>query len=185
MKTLFIDKEFLYDGTQLTSLFAYKNYGVLGNSIVSWVGECSVSFEHMVDYEDFRAKEKICGDKMLHFIVELFDKDLTHAVLLQRLFAATAHYEIQQSILSSQFKRVGDDLYFKEGKLSISIASSSPVSQMIHFALNVTNEGTPVKTSSLQDLNIGPKEISKKLMETVSKEYQSIVEATQKVKPLN
>ncbi len=185
MKTLFIDKEFLYDGTQLTSLFAYKNYGILGNSIVSWVGECSVSFEHMVDYEDFRAQEKICGKKMLHFIVELFDKDLTHAVLLQRLFAATAHYDIQQSILSSQFKREGDDLYFKEGKLSISIASSSPVSQMIHFALNITNEGTPVKTSSLQDLNLGAKELSIRLMETVSKEYQSIIEATQKVKPLN
>ncbi len=185
MKTLFIDKEFLYDGTQLSSLFAYKNYGLLGNSIVSWVGECSVSFDHMVDYEDLRAQEKICGKKMLHFIVELFDKDLTHAVLLQRLFAATAHYEIQQSILSSQFKREGDDLFFKEGKLSISIASSSPVSQMIHFALNITNEGTPVKTSSLEDMNIPAKDISKKLMEKISQEYLSITEATQKVKPLN
>ncbi len=184
MKTLFIEKEFLYDGTQLTSLFAYRNFGVLGNSVISWVGECSVSFEHMVDYEDFRAQEKICGKKMLHFIFELFDKDLAHAVLLQRLFAAIAHYEMQQSILSSQFEREGDDLYFKEGKLSISIASSSPVSQMIHFAVNITNLGTPVKTSSLEDLNINPKEISMKLMEKVSQEYLSVIEATQKVKPL-
>lgn len=185
MKTLFIEKEFIYDGTQLSSLFAYKNYGVLGNSIVSWIGECSVSFEHMIDFEDLRAKEKICGKKMLHFVVEIFDKDLTHAVLLQRLFAATAYEEIQEVVRPISFKRTGDDLYFQEGKLSISIASSSPVSQMIHFAVNITNEGTPVKTSSLEDLKINAKNFAINMMERISKEYLSIVEATQKVKPLN
>jgi hypothetical protein len=88
MKTHFIDKKIKYDGTQLRSLFAYLEYGVLGNSVVSFIGPCDVSFDHMVDGEDLLAQSPICGSEMLHFIAEIFDEKLSTAVSLQRLFAS-------------------------------------------------------------------------------------------------
>lgn len=179
MKKLFIDKKMKYDGSQLRPLFAYENFKLQGDSIVSWVGPCNVTLEHMVDFEDKIEKSKICGDEMLHFVIEVFGPDLTAGVALQRLFA---------SIINDRLKlrRDGDDIYSldKKNKLSISIASRSAVSTMIHFAMNVTNKGTPVKTLSLQDLKLNAKTLAPQIMNDFVKEYQSISAATQKVKPL-
>lgn len=189
MESLFIEKKFSYDGSQLHSLFAYLDHGLLGPSIVSWVGPCEIPFAHMVDGEDLLAKAVIQGGEMLHFIVEIFDRDLFSGVALQRMFAAIARDYLQKqamSVLSGRsLVREGDDLYLEDQKLSISIATKSPVSVMIHFAMNVTNEGTPVKTLSLQDLQLNPRRVSEDLMHLFKKEYLDILVATQKVRPVN
>jgi hypothetical protein len=191
MKTKFISKKINYDGAQLKPLYAYVNHGVHGDSIVSFIGSCHVGFSEMVDAEDLVANAEIKSDQMLHFIIEMFNQNLMTAVSLQRLIVS-----ISQNILNSnsivlknkKLRRSGDDLYLDQGKkslkLSISIASISPVSSMIHFALNTTNEGTPVPTCSLLDLKINPKEFAMQVMDEFSKEYISIIEATQKVRPL-
>jgi len=70
VKSLFIENKFTYDGSQLHSLFAYLEHGLLGPSVVSWRGACNIPFSHMVDGEDLLAKASIEGDEMLHFIIE-------------------------------------------------------------------------------------------------------------------
>lgn len=183
MKSLFIEKKQAYDGTQLRSLYAYLDHKVLGPSVVSWVGPCSISFDHMVDGEDLLEGAEIRGDEMLHFIIEIFDRDLFSGVALQRLFAAIARdYLAEQS--GQMLFREGDDLFFNEGKLSISIATKSPVSVMVHFAMNVVNEGTPVKTSCLNDLRLNPRQVATDLMTLLMEEYNDILMATQKVRPI-
>jgi len=184
LKTKFIDQKIFYDGHQLTPLFAYYNFHILGPSIISWVGGCSVHPDQMVDGEDFLAGEKIAGDEMLHFIVELFDVKLISMVLLQRLFAA----QVQQKIFQDyqvQLHRAGDDLYLAEKKLSISIAAPAVQSTLIHFAMNITNAGTPVPTVSLPELGVvDVKKFAESLMLLFVKEYESIVNATCKVKSI-
>ena len=187
MQSLFIDKKFTYDGSQLRPLFAYENYKILGDSIISWIGPCNITLDHMVDLEDKIENAKICGDEMLHFIIEIFDLDLTAAVSLQRLFASISKDFIQAEVQPSfDLIREGDDIYLKAGrkKLSISIASRSAVSSQIHFAMNIVNEGTPVATTCLNDLGLEAKSTSEKLMTLFVKEYVSIVTATKKVIPL-
>jgi hypothetical protein len=188
MQTHFIEKKFPYDGTQLRSLFAYLDHGILGPSIISWVGPCSISFDHMVDGEDLLAKAVIEGDEMLHFIIEIFDRDLFSGVALQRLFASICKdYLNPQAMLAFSDKgltRAGDDIYFNDRKLSISIATKSPVSTMVHFAMNVTNKGTPVKTLSFEDLKIDARKVAEDVMALFRSEYVSIVTATQKVRPV-
>lgn len=183
MKTLWLEKEMLYDGTQLKSLYTYLNHKVMGDSIVSWVGPCNVTFEHMVDGEDLIAQEKICGSQMLHFIIEVFHQNLFSAVAMQRLFASLAK-DLLEEFSHQKILRKGDDLFFNEGKLSISIASSTPVSQMIHFAINISNAGTPVKTAALCDLKLEAQTIALRLMQKFSQEYEDILAATTKVRPL-
>lgn len=183
MQTHFIEKKFPYDGSQLHSLFAYLNHGIQGPSIVSWIGACSISNEHMVDGEDLLAKALIQGDEMLHFIIELFDRDLFAGVAAQRLFASIAKDYIEGKG-SHGLHRDGDDIYQGERKLSISIATRSPISTLVHFAINITNDGTPVKTLSLQDLKLEPVRVAEDLMTLFRKEYISMVTATQKVRPV-
>ncbi len=187
MKSLFIDKEFLYDGTQLRSLYAYLEHKLQGDSVVSWIGPCSVSFDHMVDGEDLLDRSAIAGSKMVHFIIEKFHQNLFAGVAVQRLFSAICLDLLRNSApdpkVSTWLRRDGDDLFFGEGKLSISIATVSPMSTLIHFAVNCTNAGTPVKTASLaEDLGIDPVFFAKEAMERLTRELHGIEEATVKVR---
>ena len=184
MKTKFINNEFIYDGTQLRSLYAYLEHGLLGDSVVSWVGPCNVAFAEMVDGEDLLAKSEIRGARMLHFIVEIFNQSLFSAVALQRLFAAIG-LDLLRAFApahAAQLKREGDDLYFGDGKLSISIATVSPSSALIHFAINCTNDGTPVKTAALSDLGVEPRAFADRAMAALAAELSGVSEATMKVR---
>lgn len=189
MKQKYIEKTFSYDGTQLHSLFAYLNYQVLGDSIVSWQGACDISPNNMVDGEDLLLGAKICGRHMLHFIVEKFNVNLFSGVAVQRLIASLAIDVLQElspnKDRTSLLLRDGDDIYIGEQKLSISIATNSPTSTLIHFAVNVTNEGTPVETLCLQELKVDPIEYAKLLMMRICDEIENIEIATQKVKWVN
>lgn len=182
MKYKFIESRIDYNGSELKPLYAYVNHKVHGDSIVSFIGSCDVNIEHMVDAEDFVVNAKIKSDKMLHFIIEMFNQNLTTAVSLQRLLVTIAQNLILES--GHSLKRDGDDLYFGEKKLSVSIASCSAVSSMIHLGINIENTGTPVLTCALKDFLIEPVPFANELMKRFSEEYISIIEATQKVKPL-
>lgn len=184
MKFKWVEERINYDGTQLRSLYNYLTHQVLGDSIVSFIGSCNVNPAHMVDGEDLLAGDQICSDEMVHFIIEKFDSTLLAAVSLQRLLSSIAIEclcQLNPSLQGQLFRR-GDDIYFNDGKLSISIASQSPISSMIHFAVNVTNNGTPVKTSSLHDLNVEPEAFALAVMKAFTDEVDSIVTATHKVR---
>lgn len=189
MKTLFVSKTKNalknYDGSQLRPLFCYENFGLKGNAMISWVSPTNVTLEHMVDYEDKIQLEKICGDQMLHFMIEFFPANLAFGVMAQRLLASIIKDIIIQSTNKGlKLSRKGDDIYVGGGKLSISIASVSAVSTLVHFAVNITNKGTPVKTASLEDLKIKPDAFAKEVLSAFSLEFDDVIWATQKVKPL-
>lgn len=182
MISRWIEKKIKYDGSQLKPLYAYMNHGLHGDSVVSFAGPCDVSWEHMVDGEDLLAQSQIKSDLMLHFIVELFPAHLPMAVTAQRLFVAMA-----QDLLSKKgfsLHRNGDDLYAGTKKLSVSIASVSAVSAMIHLGINIENTGTPVETCSLSDFNLDPVQFAQELMKLFVEEMKSIQAATKKVRPL-
>ena len=193
MKTHFIEKEFAYDGTQLRSLFGYLDHRVQGDSVISWIGSCSIDFTHMVDGEDLLEGATIAGSRMVHFIIEKFHTPLFAAVTLQRLFASICMDLLKEKIgvgekngyRASDLRRDVDDIFLRDGKFSISIATLSPVSSLIHFAVNCTNEGTPVKTAALSDLGLPAREFAQfahEAMSRLAREVATIEEATVKVR---
>jgi len=184
VRTKFLNQRINYDGTQLKPLDNYLKHNLLGDSVVSFIGPCNVSFDNMADGEDLKAKAKICGDEMLHFIFEIFHQSLFAAVNLQRLFASVVKDSIEELNHEIKLKRSGDDLYFKNRKLSISIAAPSVNSVLIHFAINIVNSGTPVKTSCLNEFKIKPKALALEILKRIEKEFISIKEATVKVRSL-
>ena len=78
--------------------------------------------------------------------------------------------------------RRGDDVYLGGGKLNISIATQSPISSLVHFAVNISNSGTPVETLGLEDLGVSERSFIEALMAAICEEVESIHRATQKVK---
>lgn len=185
MQGKFVFEKDTYTGDQLRPLFAYMKHGILGDSIVAWVGPCKVSDKFMKDGEDLRAGAKIEGDQMVHFIVELFDTDLFGAVALQRLLTSLAKDQLQTLTKAKpvEFAREGDDIFVGEKKLSISIATRGVYSSLIHFAVNCVSTGAPVPVCSLSDFGIEPKIFAEAIIDAFVKEVVSIQEARKKVFP--
>ena len=183
MKTKFISTKIKYDGTQLSPHFIYKNYEIMGDAIISFIGPCDVDLSEMVDIEDVVNNEPIYSEKMLHFICEIFNTDLVQGVYMQRLLVTTIKEQLETKY-GKTLIRSGDDLFVGNGKLSVSIATKSPTSVLIHTALNIITDNTPVKTSGLSsDLNICDIEkFANEVLEAYSAEVKDIYLATTKVR---
>lgn len=189
MKTLWLKNSGPYDGTQLEPLVNYLKHGLMGDSMVAWVGPCEISFDHMVDGEDLREQAAIRGSRMLHFVMEVFDRDLFAGVACQRIMASLAKDLLTEKaaakLQKEPLRRDGDDLYWGSKKLSISIATKSPNSTLLHFAMNVSNEGTPVSTCALKDdFDLDEEDIALELLARFQREYESVLQATWKVRSL-
>lgn len=174
--TKFIDEEITYTGDILHSHFAYEEFGILGDSIISFIGPAKVE-EYLVDIEDQKKKGIIYSEEMLHFIVEHFSLDLREAIFRQRHLIT-----IIAELLGQNIERNGDDLFYKDKKLSVSIATLSPVSALIHVGLNISSENTPVPTVGLEELDVEPKEFAEAVMDSYREELEDINKALAKVK---
>ena len=184
MEALWLKKSFQYDGSQLKPLHNYLEYGVLGDSVVSWRGACDIPFEHMIDGEDLKESAQISGDDMIHLVLEMFDMPLVAAVAFQRLIGELLLADLKkQSDLAQSMVRKGDDLYLDSKKFNISIATCSATSSLIHFGFNCRNSGTPVETCALEDFGISdPESFAQSFMESVVTEFKAIKRATMKVR---
>ena len=182
MKTLFIDEDVKYIGSQLAPHWIYKNYKIQGDSIVAFVGECDVKLSEMVDIEDVINNEPIYSKLMLSFISEQFNIPLVEGVFRQRLLITCIKEALED--LGHKIRRKGDDLFFDDRKLSVSIATKSLASVLIHTGINILSQGAPISVSALEsDLGIkNIKEFAIKVMKLYSEEIDDIILAGTKVR---
>lgn len=184
MRTLFIDKEIKYTGQELSPHWIYKNFNIMGNAIVAFIGECEVSLNHMVDIEDVINNEPIYSKKMLNIIEENFNSSIIEMVYKQRLLVTITKELIEKNYPSVKIERNGDDLFVNNKKLSVSIATKSITSCLIHFGLNIDSENAPVNASDLvRDIEVKDiKQFAITLLEKYKEETKDINLATSKVR---
>ncbi|MGI6451874.1 MAG: DUF366 family protein [Syntrophomonadaceae bacterium] len=181
MNTLFIDKKIDYLGSQLVPHWIYRNFGILGDAAVAFIGKADVGLEAMVDLQDVMEKKPIYSPQMLHFLVEHFHNNLHLGIYQQRMLIICIKEELEKRGI--QVIRQGDDLYVGGRKLSVSIATVSPVSILIHTGVNVLTAGTPLPTSGLAELGVEDvKGFAQNVMKKYSDELSSIDEARCKVR---
>lgn len=190
ISTAFSDKTRPYTGPELRPHFLLTELGVKGHGIGAFVGPCDVKTESLVDYEDRLAKDHIRAELMLHFLGEFFDIGLQEGVLLQRLFMATAGQAISEEFGVS-LRRDGDDLFFGDRKLSVSIVTASPVSKLLHVGINIDSSGAPVKAAGLLDLGLKSSELTERvkrlsltILQSFKDELESVEWACAKVRPV-
>ncbi len=127
---------------------------------------------------------------MVHFIIEHFDiqpADIKSCYHRQRILVMIVKDILSESGIRT--KREGDDLYFGDKKLSVSIVTCSNSSMKIHFGMNVINKGTPddVETTGLLECNKNLDEekihvLMDKISENYINEIKSIEEDITKTK---
>ncbi|AKB60526.1 DUF366 family protein [Methanosarcina mazei] len=175
MKCIILPEKLDYDGSQISSLWAYSSFGVQEDSVIVFRGACDVKIEHMIDLEDRRANESIWSEDMLSFIIEHFDStDMKLIYSRQRLFTAIVREYLEE--LGINTSRAGDDLFFKGKKLTVSIASTSAISQKIHFGINVSHE----VYGNLKEAGIEGEENIVRLMQGIGEAYVSEFEDIEK-----
>ena len=183
MQTRWCDERIDYDGSQLRAHWLLARFGLIGDALVAFRGACAVSAAEIADLEDLDGPGIAAAD-MVHFLWEDFGaSDLLLAVHRQRLLAAQAGELVRELAPQCALRRTGDDLYVGHGKLSISIATVSPVSALIHFAVNASPGGAPVAVATLAELGIEPRAFAAGLLERVAAEQTSIAAARAKVRP--
>jgi len=181
MQTLFADQRLTYTGPNLRSGWIEETFGISGEALVAWLGPCHVPTKHLVDQEDARAGAEIHAALMLHFLAEHPGDDLFTTVLRQRLLVAEALELLREVCPAAEGHREGDDLYLGDRKLSVSVATCSPDSGLIHFALNVDPSGAPVPAVGMQELGLDPREFALRLLEAYRTEMAGAAAACRKV----
>lgn len=187
--TYISDRQITYDGRQLAPHWIYRNFDLIGDAVVAFRGPCQVDLTEMVDIEDVKAEAPICSPLMLHCIAEFFHTDLELAVYRQRLLIVTAK-ELLEELTRQPIQRKGDDLYSPRndgtpGKLSVSIATASPTSTLVHTGFNIETEGTPVPTVGLAELQLDVDNFAKELLRRYTAEIQDIWLARCKVRSVS
>ena len=182
MNTKFIDDEIRYIGSQLAPHWIYKNFNIMGDAIVAFVGECKVDLSEMVDIEDVINNEPIYSKYMLSFITEQFGIGLSEGVYRQRMLICIIKELLEKRGI--KVLRDGDDLLIDRRKLSVSIATKSITSVLIHTGLNILSDGAPVKASGLtSELGITDiKAFALEVMDKYSSELDDIRYACTKVR---
>lgn len=182
MKYKFIEEDIKYIGSQLAPHWIYKNFNIQGDAIVAFIGECEVKLTEMVDIEDVINNEPIYSKSMLSFISEQFGIGLVEGVLRQRLLISVIKELLEERGVF--VVRNGDDLMIDGRKLSVSIATKSITSVLIHTGLNILSEGAPVKASGLlSELGINDiREFALEVMKRYSDELEDISLAATKVR---
>lgn len=182
MKFKFIDNDIKYIGSQLSPHWIYKHFNIMGDAIIAFQGECEVKLSEMVDIEDVINNEPIYSKYMLSFITEQFGIGLNEGVLRQRLLICIIKELLEERGIF--VIRKGDDLIIDGKKLSVSIATKSITSVLIHTGLNILSEGAPVDASGLtSDLNIVDiKLFAIEVMKRYTEELEDISYACSKVR---
>ncbi len=184
MKTRLLPDEITYTGAQLRSRWVAENAGLDGDAAVAFLGPCDIDPQHMVDTADLDKGARISSPRMVHILVEHPGLDLGHITARQRLLMAIAGEIINRLLGEPLVERKGDDLYLRDRKLSVSVATTSPRSGLIHSGFNVRGEGAPVAAIGLEELGVAPHEFAEKLLAAYQQEIESAAEAASKVKPV-
>lgn len=182
MKTKLIEEKIKYEGWQLAPHWIYRNFKIQGDAIVAFCGECEVKLTEMVDIEDVINNEPIYSKSMLSFISEQFNVGLVEGVFRQRLLICAIKEALESRGIT--LTRSGDDLYYGDKKLTVSIATKSMNSILIHTGINIDSTGAPVKACGLaNDLQITDiNELALEIMERYSEEIDDIILASTKVR---
>jgi len=184
MKTKFIEQQTKYTGEELAPHWIYKNFHLQGDVIVAFCGECEVKLTEMVDIEDVINNEPIYSKNMLSFIIEQFNIGLVEGVTRQRLLICIIKETLEKYLKTQQIDiiRSGDDIFVNGKKLSVSIATKSLTSVLIHTGINIDPTGAPVDAIGLDFLKISDvKGFAQDVMVKYSQEIDDIILASTKV----
>ena len=180
MRFKILKEQTAYSGKELRSGWVEEKTGIVGDAAVGFVGPCHVATEDLVDLDDARAGTYIHSASMAHVIVEHHRCTLDLGVARQRLLVVLLCEVLRDG--DRAVRRDGDDVYYGDRKLTVSIAAPAPESTVIHFGINIDPDGAPVPAIGLDEMGVEPRALLEKLLERYVGEIQACEYAASKVR---
>ncbi len=177
-----LDERIDYTGDQLHSHFVREKAGITSDGVVAFKGACAVTGSRLVDLEDAEQHSSIIAEEMLHFIGEHFECTLREANYRLRLFVSILGEFVRELAPGLVPTRDGDDIFIAERKLTVAIATVSPVSTVFHCGVNIDPQGAPVPAIGLSEIGIDPDQFAAAVLERYRDECLSIDRAIRKVR---
>lgn len=177
-----LEGEVTYTGAELRSGWVAAQTGLAGDAAAGFVGPCHVPTENLVDLDDARAGTFIQAASMAHVIAE-HPCDLPVAVLRQRILVALLGELLRAR--GKRMRRNGDDLYYDDRKLTVSIAAPAATTCLIHLGINVDPAGAPVPAVGLAEMQQDAREILQDLLTRYQHELDSMAYAATKVRTVS
>jgi len=177
-----LEGEVAYTGAELRSGWVAARTGLSGDAAAGFVGPCHVPNENLVDLDDARAGTFIKAASMAHVIAE-HACDLPVAVLRQRIMVALLGELLRAR--GKRMRRDGDDLYYDDRKLTVSIAAPAASTCLIHLGINVDPAGAPVPAVGLTEMRLDAREILQDLLARYQHELDSMAHAATKVRTVS
>lgn len=194
------NEEIVYKGIQLTPMFVYNKTKGVAN-IVFFRGPMVVDTFNMVDAEDAVNNSSIRSRDAINILAELPFVDLVGGVALQRIMIRKIVDVLQNAVSGVHWSIEGDDIKFRVfpipagqkpeyKKLSVSIATKTPTSVLIHIGINITaGPNAPSFAGSLTDMSDTYKHdaeiynLMRNMADAITIELNDIYEASMKVLP--
>lgn len=179
-------ESFEYSGKELAPHFLLQKFRIEGSALVAYKGACFVKTDHLVDWEDRLEGETIQAKEMVHIQGEFFGMGLREGVLFQRLWIAKLSEILRTKMKNPQMLvRSGNDLYFDNRKLNVSIVTATPVSILFHLGMNWDFTGAPVPAASLRELGVERWDsFAQELLKVFHDEWKGVNRACTKVRPV-
>jgi hypothetical protein len=182
IETMFIDKKMDYTGDQLHSHFVREVSGISVDGVVAFRGACAVTTDTLVDLDDAESHSSIIAEEMLHFIGEHFECSLREANYRLRLFVSIIGEILGEVAPGLELRREGDDLYVGGRKLTVAIATATPVSTVFHCGINIDPDGAPVPAVGIKETGVNSEKFAVAVLRRYGDECLSIDRAIRKVR---
>jgi hypothetical protein len=182
IETRYLEERIDYTGDQLHSHFVRGAAGIAADGVVAFRGACAVMTEALVDMEDAEQRSSIIAEEMLHFIGEHFECTLREANYRLRLFVSIVGETLWEVAPGLELRRDGDDLFVGGRKLTVAIATVTPVSTVFHCGINIDPAGAPVPAVGLAEVGVDPEKFAGAILRRYGEECLSIDRAIRKVR---
>ena len=182
LETKILKERIDYTGDQLRSHFVREKAGITSDGLVAFRGACAVTGSRLVDLDDAEQHSSIIAEEMLHFIGEHFECNLSETNYRLRLFISIIGEFIRELASDLVLTRNGDDLFIAEKKLTVAIATVTPVSTVFHCGVNIDARGAPVPAVGLGEIGVDEDKFTAAVLERYRQECLSIDRAIRKVR---
>lgn len=184
MEQKILEENRALSGDEMLPHWAYRNFGLLGDSIVAFQGPFKVPPDKWLDLESVMHGRELPASDMLHFIVEHFDSTLSETVLRQHLLVSILEEKLLHRIPNiCRLTRLGDDLFDGENRLSITAAGSTLVSNKIHMGLYL-KEQPAEDIRGLAAYDIEPMELAEVVISQYRAEMRRLCEKSWRLRPI-
>ena len=182
IETRLLEDRIDYTGDQLRSHFVREVSGIDVDGVIAFRGSCVVRTDMLVDIEDAEKHSSIIAEEMLHFIGEHFECTLREANFRLRLFVSIIEETLSAIAPELELRRDGDDIFIGGRKLTVAIATVTPVSTVFHCGVNIDPAGAPVPAVGLYKEGVDPVKSAKAVLRRYGEECLSIDRAVRKVR---